>query len=85
MSSDGASGHTVRSSGSHSPNLSSVHLSVRYNPISVAFVTRPGGERKRRLSKHGDFSDDDDESPRPAPLLPLMRCKSSVRQIIICF
>jgi hypothetical protein len=72
MSSDSTSGRTSRGSGSHSPNLSPVPLSVRYNPISVASVTSPGRERKRRSSKpeHDDFSNDDDDSPRPAPLLP---------------
>ena len=68
MSSDSTSGRTSRGSGSHSPNLSSVPRSVRYNPISVASVTRPGRERKRRSSKHDDFSDDDDDfAPASAP------------------
>ena len=66
---DSTSGRTSRGFGSHSPNLSSVPLSVRFNPISVASMTRPGRERKRRSSKpeHDDFSNDDDDSPRPAP------------------
>ena len=70
MSSDSTSGRTSRGSGSgsHSPNLSSVPRSVRYNPISVSSVTRPGRERKRRSSKHDDFSDDDDDfAPASAP------------------
>jgi hypothetical protein len=50
MSSDSTSGRTSRGSGLHSPNLSSVPRSVRYNPISVAAVTRPGRERKPRSS-----------------------------------
>jgi hypothetical protein len=60
---------------------------MRYNSISVASMTRPGRERKRRLSKpeHDDFSNDDDDSPRPAALLPRMMCKSSVRKNTICF
>ena len=66
MSSDSTSGRTSR--GSHSPNLSSVPRSVRYNPISVSSVTRPGRERKRRSSKQDDFSDDDDDfAPASAP------------------
>jgi len=68
MSSDSASGRTSRGSGSHSPNLSSVPRSVRYNPISVSSVARSGRERKRRSSKHDDFSDDDDDfAPASAP------------------
>jgi len=61
MSSDSTSGRTSRGSGSHSPNLASVPRSVRYNPISVTSVARAGRERKRRPSKHDDFSDDDDD------------------------
>jgi hypothetical protein len=81
MSFDSTSSRTSRGSGLHSPNLSSVPRSVRYNPISVAAVTRPGRERKPRSSKHDDFSDDDDDSlPRPAaPLLPRTRCKLFIR------
>jgi hypothetical protein len=68
MSSDSTSGRTSRGSGSHSPNLSSVPRSVRYNPISVPSVARVGRERKRRASKHDDFSDDDDDfAPASAP------------------
>jgi hypothetical protein len=68
MSSDSTSGRTSRGSGSHSPNLSSVPRSVRYNPISVPSVARSGRERKRRSSKHDDFSDDDDDfAPASAP------------------
>ena len=61
MSSDSTSGRTSRGSGSHSPNLASVPRSVRYNPISVPSMARPSRERKRRPSKHEDFSDDDDD------------------------
>ena len=61
MSSDSAFGHTSGRSGSLSPNLYSGPRSVRYNTIDVAVVTRPGRERKHRSSKHGDFSDDDDD------------------------
>jgi hypothetical protein len=46
MSSDSTSGRTSRGSGSHSPNLSSVPHSVRYNPISVSSVVRSGRERQ---------------------------------------
>ena len=68
MSSDSTSGRTSRGSGSHSPNLSSVPRSVRYNPISVSSVARSGRERKRRSSKQDDFSDDDDDfAPASAP------------------
>jgi hypothetical protein len=68
MSSDSTSGRTSRGSGSHSPNLSSVPRSVRYNPISVSSVARAGRERKRRSSKQDDFSDDDDDfAPASAP------------------
>jgi len=67
MSSDSTSGRTSRGSGSHSPNLSSVPRSVRYNPI-VSSVARSSRERKRRSSKHDDFSDDDDDfAPASAP------------------
>jgi hypothetical protein len=79
MSSDSTSGRTSRGSGLHSPNLSSVPRSVRYNPISVPAVTRPGRERKRRSSKHDDFSDDDDDFAPAAPLLPRTRCKLFIR------
>ncbi|KAF8273019.1 hypothetical protein EI94DRAFT_1795715 [Lactarius quietus] len=61
MSSDSTSGRTSRGSGSHSPSLASVPRSVRYNPISVPTMARTGRERKRRPSKHDDFSDDDDD------------------------
>src|SRR6266404_4269791 len=68
MSSDSTSGRTSRGSGSHSPNLSSVPRSVRYNPISVPSVARSSRERKRRSSKQDDFSDDDDDfAPASAP------------------
>jgi hypothetical protein len=69
LSSDSTSGRTSRGSGSHSPNLSSVPRSVRYNPISVSSVpVRSGRERKRRSSKQEDFSDDDDDfAPASAP------------------
>ena len=69
ISSDsGASGRTSRGSGSHSPNLSSVPRSVRYNPISVSSVARSSRSTKRRASKHDDFSDDDDDfAPTSAP------------------
>ena len=69
ISSDSTSGRTSRGSGSHSPNLSSVPRSVRYNPISVPSVARSGRERKRRSSKQqDDFSDDDDDfAPASAP------------------
>jgi hypothetical protein len=41
---------------------------MRYNPISVSSVARSGRERKRRLSKHGDFSNNDDDFvPASAP------------------
>jgi hypothetical protein len=69
MSSDSASDRTSRGSGSHSSSLSSVPQFVRYNPISVAAVTRPGRERKRRSSKHDDFSD----KTSPWPAAPLER------------
>src|SRR6266403_5373904 len=52
LSFDSTSGRTSRGFGSHSPNLSSVPRSVRYNPISVPSVARSGRERKRRASKH---------------------------------
>jgi hypothetical protein len=68
MSSDSTSGRTSHGSGSHSPNLSSVPHSVRYNPISVSSVVRSGREHKRCSSKHTDFSDDDDDfAPASAP------------------
>jgi hypothetical protein len=73
MSSNSTSGRTSRGSGSHSPNLSSVPLSVRYNTISVASMTRPGRERKRRSTRsskpeHDDFSNDDDDlAPASGP------------------
>jgi hypothetical protein len=41
---------------------------VRYNPISVSFVSRSGRERNRRSSKHDDSSNDDDGfAPSSAP------------------
>jgi hypothetical protein len=68
MSSDSASGHTSRGSDSHSPNLSPVPHSVRYNLISVSSVARSGRERKHRSRKHDDFSNDDDDfAPASAP------------------
>ena len=61
MSSDSAFGHTSGHSGSLSPNLYSGPQSVRYNAINVAVVMHLGHERKHHSSKHGDFSDDDDD------------------------
>ena len=61
MSSDSAFGHTSGRSGSLSPNLYSGPRSVRYNAINVAVVTHLGRERKHHSSKHGDFSDNDDD------------------------
>jgi hypothetical protein len=41
---------------------------MRYNPISVSSVAHSGRERKRRSSKHDDFSDDDNDfAPASAP------------------
>lgn len=54
-------------SGSHT-DLSSSPRPVRYNPISVSFVSRSGRERNRRSSKHDDSSNDDDGfAPSSAP------------------
>ena len=74
MSSDSTSGRTSRGSGSHSPNLSSVPRSVRYNPIPVPSVARSGRERKRRASMQDDFSATTMNLPPLVP--PRMRCKS---------
>ena len=72
MTSDSTPGHTNHcGSGSHSPSLSSVSRSVRYNPISVSPVVGSGRERKRRLSKDDNFDnfdfDFDDFAPSSAP------------------
>lgn len=63
MSSDSMqSGRTSRGSGTHSPSLATVPRSHRYNPMSVVPPRTSGTrERKRRASKHEDFSDDDDD------------------------
>ncbi|ETW86835.1 hypothetical protein HETIRDRAFT_437588 [Heterobasidion irregulare TC 32-1] len=63
MSSDSMqSGRTSRGSGTHSPSLATVPRSHRYNPMSVMPPRTSGTrERKRRASKHEDFSDDDDD------------------------
>ena len=74
MSSDSTSGRTSRGSGSHSPNLSSVPRSVRYNPIPVPSMARLSRECKRCASKQDDFSETTMNLPPLVP--PRMRCKS---------
>jgi hypothetical protein len=55
MTSDSTSGCTSRASGSHSPNLSSVPHSVRYNPISMSSVARSGRERSHSFLTPSSF------------------------------
>jgi hypothetical protein len=44
--------------------------SMRYNPIGVPSVARSGRERKCRVGKQADFSDDDDDFAPASPTLP---------------
>ncbi len=68
ISFDSTSGLTSHGSGSHSPNLSSVSRSMRYNPISVSSVACLSRERKHRSSKQDSFSDNDNDfAPPSAP------------------
>ena len=57
------SGDSIDSNRDNGDTPSSIPRSVRYNPISVLSVVQPGRKRKRRLSKHDNFSNDDDFAP----------------------
>ena len=90
-------GNSVSSNGDNSDashsTPSSVNRSVCYNPISVLSVVQPGRKRKGRLSKHDNFSDDDDFAPamltnrldavRRSTSLPARRASSFSRAALV--
>ena len=86
MSSDGTSGRTSRGSGSHSLTSPRFLVPCVTTPSVCPPWLRSGRERKRRPSKHDDFSDDDDDfAPAnvPAELGAILACASTDSKISV--
>ena len=65
--------HTIATPSPFTLTPSSVPHSVRYNPISIPFITQPSHECKHHSSEHDNFSSNDNDFA-----LPYQKCHTTV-------